>query len=71
MARQKEQKIAAVEAEIAAAEARVKEIDAQLCDPAVFNDTQRSRDLLRERETLQDERLPAHMATWEALSLAD
>jgi ATP-binding cassette subfamily F protein 3 len=71
LVRQKEQKIAAVEALIAAAEARVKEIDRELCDPAVFNDTQRSQALLSERETLQDERLPAHMATWEALSLAD
>jgi ATP-binding cassette subfamily F protein 3 len=65
MRRQKKQQ--ALEEGIAAAEARLKAIDGLLCDPDVYADAARCKDLMAEREAL-DSSLGEQMATWEGLN---
>jgi ATP-binding cassette subfamily F protein 3 len=66
--RQQEQKLAQVEADIERLEGRVQQIDALLCDPAVFGDGAAAKALLDERQTIEEDALPAAMATWETLA---
>ncbi|MBE7557680.1 ABC-F family ATP-binding cassette domain-containing protein [bacterium] len=54
----------AIEEEIAALEAERAELDAQLGDPAVYNDGDRSRQLVGRRREIEA-RLPAAYQTWE------
>jgi ATP-binding cassette subfamily F protein 3 len=58
---------ARLESEIGAHEARMREIDALLCDPDVYADAAKSKNLLDERRGL-DEQLPALYSAWEAVS---
>jgi hypothetical protein len=39
-----------------------------LCDPAVFGDGAAAKALLDERQTIEEDALPAAMATWETLA---
>lgn len=66
--RQHQRLVETAEADIAAFESRIKKIDSLLCDPAVFGDTAQAKSLLEERRVIEQERLPARMAQWEALS---
>jgi ATP-binding cassette subfamily F protein 3 len=66
--KQHQRLVESAEADIAAFEARIKEIDALLCDPQVFGDTARAKDLMHERQDIEEQRLPGRMAEWEALS---
>ena len=56
-----------LESEIAVHEARMREIDALLCDPTVYADAAKARSLLDERRGL-DEQLPALYTAWETAS---
>ncbi len=58
---------ARLESEIGVHEARMREIDALLCDPQVYADAAKSKLLLDERGRL-DEQLPGLYAAWEAVS---
>ncbi|HSI05985.1 MAG: ABC-F family ATP-binding cassette domain-containing protein [Myxococcota bacterium] len=58
---------ARLESEIGTHEARMREIDALLCDPQVYADVAKSKTLLDERRGL-DEQLPALYSAWEAVS---
>jgi ATP-binding cassette subfamily F protein 3 len=63
---QRARALSTVEAQIASAETRVGEIDALLCDPVVYADGPRSKQLLDERAQLQDE-LPGLYERWAAI----
>ncbi len=66
-ATKKAKEVAKLEGEISGTEARVKEIDALLCDSVVYADAAKSKSLLDERRTL-DERLPELYAAWESVA---
>jgi ATP-binding cassette subfamily F protein 3 len=53
--RKRERELARVEADIAAREARVKELEAALADPELYHDVQRSKDLVAEYERMRAE----------------
>jgi ATP-binding cassette subfamily F protein 3 len=53
--RKRERELARVEADIAAREARVKELEALLADPDLYHDVQRSKDIVAEYERTRAE----------------
>ena len=57
--------IARLEAEIETAEARMREIDVGLCDPAAHSDHERLRQLTEERQAIEA-KLPDLYAQWES-----
>ncbi|MBC7792498.1 MAG: ABC-F family ATP-binding cassette domain-containing protein, partial [Clostridia bacterium] len=63
-AAKKAKESARLESEIGVFEARMREIDALLCDPAVYADSARCKILLDERRDFE-ERLPTLYAAWE------
>ena len=46
--------VAAVEKEIASLEARMREVEAALADPALYRDGDRARDVNREHKEIQE-----------------
>jgi ATP-binding cassette subfamily F protein 3 len=62
-----EQRLAPIEAEIAAIEERVRELAALQADPAVYRDARRAKDIGRERQEAE-ERLRARYSRWEEIA---
>ncbi len=54
-AKKRGRELARLEADIAAREARVKELEATLADPALYHDAPRSQDIVAEYERLRAE----------------
>lgn len=65
-AEQKRQRdVQALETDIAAQEARVKAIDAELCRSEVFADGKRAQALMAERDGIEENSLPKLLLAWE------
>ena len=62
-----EQRLAPIEAEIAAIEERVRELAALQADPSVYRDARRAKDIGRERQEAE-ERLRALYSRWEEIA---
>ena len=62
-----EQRLAPIEAEIAAIEERVRELAALQADPSVYRDARRAKDIGRERQEAE-ERLGALYSRWEEIA---